>query len=50
MYWAVSNLSAVCTLYYRTLAPQYCGGIANYKVFEEAVSETDDGVLTAATD
>lgn len=49
MYWVVSNLSAVCKLY-RTLALQYCGGIANYKVSEEAMSETDDCLLTAATD
>jgi hypothetical protein len=49
MYWTVSKLSAVCTLY-RRLAPQHGGGIANYKVSEEAMSETDDGALTAATD
>lgn len=48
MYCVVSNLSAVCTLY-RTLALQYCGGITNYKVSEEAMSETDDCLLTAAT-
>jgi hypothetical protein len=32
------------------VAPQYSGGIANYEVSEEAMSETDDGLLTAATD
>jgi hypothetical protein len=47
--WAASNLSAVCTVY-RTVAPQQGGGIANYKVWEEAMSETDDGLLTAAAE
>jgi hypothetical protein len=30
------------------VAPQYGGGISNYKVSEDAMSETDDGLLTAA--
>jgi hypothetical protein len=41
MYWSESDPSVACTLH-RTLAPKHDGGIANYKVSEEAMSETDD--------